>query len=128
MEALGSLYKRFVISLGAYFSTDNSANGRTMSIDYAKKLLCIRKAENLTQQRFSDLTQIPLNTIKKYETGQQPAGASTMESVIQTDEFKKYAMWLTINETFEAAGQISPPLSPYGQEKETSPRSERKTG
>ncbi|WP_273837976.1 helix-turn-helix domain-containing protein [Providencia rettgeri] len=99
-----------------------------MSTDYAKKLLCIRKAENLTQQRFSDLTKIPLNTIKKYETGHQPAGAATMESVIQTDEFKKYAMWLTINQTFEAAGQISPPLSPDGQETEMSPHSDRKIG
>ncbi|EQC1056687.1 helix-turn-helix transcriptional regulator [Providencia rettgeri] len=99
-----------------------------MSIDYAKKLLLIRKSEKLTQQEFADLTGISLSTIKKYETGHQPAGASTMESVIQAEKFKKYAMWLTINETFESAGQISPSLSPDGQENKTSSQSERKIG
>lgn len=46
-----------------------------MSIDYSKKLLAIRKSEDLTQQQFSDLTGISVSTIKKYETGHQTAGA-----------------------------------------------------
>lgn len=99
-----------------------------MSIDYSEKLLAIRKAEKLTQQQFSNLTGISLSSIKKYETGHQPAGASTMELVINNSSFKKYTLWLTINETSESAGQISPPLSPDGQESKKSSQLDRKIG
>ncbi|MEQ5135828.1 helix-turn-helix transcriptional regulator [Providencia alcalifaciens] len=99
-----------------------------MSIDYSQKLLAIRKAEKLTQQQFSDLTGISLSSIKKYETSHQPAGASTMEAVINNQRFKKYALWLAIGETSESIGQISPTLSPDGQGNKTLSHSERKTG
>ncbi|MEM8322139.1 helix-turn-helix transcriptional regulator [Morganella morganii] len=99
-----------------------------MSIDYSKKLLAIRKSEELTQQQFSDLTGISVSTIKKYETGHQTAGAATMEAVINHPKMKKYAMWLTIGETFEQVGQISPTLSPDGADAIPSDHSERKIG
>ncbi|MGA6086558.1 MULTISPECIES: helix-turn-helix domain-containing protein [unclassified Providencia] len=99
-----------------------------MSIDYSKKLLCIRKAEGFTQQQFADLVNISLSTVKNYETGQQPARAAIMESVIQVERFEKYALWLTIGKTNEALGQISPTLSPDGQERAALPHSEQKIG
>ncbi|MEX9845388.1 helix-turn-helix domain-containing protein [Providencia rettgeri] len=99
-----------------------------MSIDYSQKLLAIRKAEKLTQQQFADLTGISLSSIKKYETGHQPAGASTMEAVINNQQFKKYTLWLAIGETSESIGQVSPTLSPNGQDNKSLSQSERKTG
>lgn len=84
----------------------------TLSIDYGQKLLSIRQTENLTQKQFAELTGISLSTIKKYETEQQPAGAIIMERVINQPLFKKYALWLVLGETAEAAGQISPVLTP----------------
>lgn len=87
---------------------------RNVSIDYSKKLMQVREAENLDRRKFSDITGIPLNTIQKYETGHQPARAELTERVIQIGRFKKYALWLMTGETAEIAGQISPPLSPDG--------------
>ncbi|NSL36326.1 helix-turn-helix transcriptional regulator, partial [Citrobacter werkmanii] len=54
-----------------------------MSRNYAEKLRQIRKAEGLTQKDFSELTGVALGTIKKYETGHQPARAEVLESVIE---------------------------------------------
>ncbi|WP_250552416.1 DNA-binding transcriptional regulator, partial [Escherichia coli] len=40
-----------------------------LSIDYAKKLRQIRKAEGLTQKQFADITGLSLATIRNYESG-----------------------------------------------------------
>ncbi|WP_193162908.1 helix-turn-helix domain-containing protein [Enterobacter ludwigii] len=82
---------------------------RSMSTDYADKLLQIRKAENLTQKKFSQITGIAIGTIQKYESGHQSARAEIMEKVLQVDLFEKYTLWLIHGKTAEAAGQIAPP-------------------
>lgn len=92
---------------------------RNVSIDYSKKLMRIREAENLDRREFSDITGIPLNTIQKYETGHQPARSLLVEQVIQIARFKKYALWLMTDQTAEIAGQIAPPLSLDGSETPT---------
>ncbi|WP_250385530.1 helix-turn-helix domain-containing protein, partial [Escherichia coli] len=46
-----------------------------LSIDYAKKLRQIRKAEGLTQKQFADITGLSLATIRNYESGQKNARA-----------------------------------------------------
>lgn len=81
-----------------------------MSINYAKKILMIRKSEDLTQAKFSAITGIGLSTIKNYETGQSIAGAAIMERVVNTDEFKKYALWLLLDQTSPESGQIAPKI------------------
>lgn len=101
---------------------------RTLSIDYAQKLLSIRKAEELTQKQFSDLTGVSLSAIKKYETSQQTAGAATAERVINIPRFHKYTLWLMTDKTAPAAGQISPLLSPDGQDETKSRRLGQKAG
>lgn len=99
-----------------------------MSRNYAEKLRQIRKAEGLTQKGFSELTGVALGTIKKYETGHQPARAEVLESVIEVKMFEKYTLWLMTDKTAPVAGQIAPSLSPYGQEKIKSRPSDQKTG
>ncbi|MBG0750121.1 hypothetical protein Q7O_004089 [Pectobacterium carotovorum subsp. carotovorum PCCS1] len=42
--------------------------------------------------------------------------------------FEKYALWLMTDKTAPTAGQVSPSLSPDGQDSKTSSRSTRKTG
>ncbi|WP_228723049.1 helix-turn-helix domain-containing protein [Limnobaculum xujianqingii] len=81
---------------------------RTLSTDYAKKLLTLRKAEGVTQKIFSEITGLALGTIKKYETGQQIAGIAVVERVINIEEYKKYTMWLLLGETSPESGQIAP--------------------
>ncbi|ENK1841775.1 MULTISPECIES: helix-turn-helix domain-containing protein [Enterobacter cloacae complex] len=99
-----------------------------MSRNYADKLRTIRKAEGLTQKAFAELTGVALGTIKKYETGHQPARAEVLESVIEVPMFEKYTLWLMTDKTAPIAGQVSPSLSPDGQDKTASSRSTRKTG
>lgn len=99
-----------------------------MSRNYADKLRQIRKAEGLTQKEFAELTGVALGTIKKYETGHQPARAEVMERVIEVNMFEKYTLWLMTDKTAPIAGQVSPSLSPDGQGNTTSSRSTRKIG
>lgn len=91
---------------------------RTLSIDYAHKLLSIRKAENLTQKQFADLTDVSLSTIKKYETGQQPAGAAIAERVVNCPPLQKYTLWLMTGKVAPEANQVAPAIDEQmGQEK-----------
>ncbi|EKR5654893.1 helix-turn-helix transcriptional regulator [Escherichia coli] len=99
-----------------------------MSRNYADKLRQIRKAEGLTQKDFSELTGVALGTIKKYETGHQPARAEVLESVIEVHMFEKYTLWLMTDKTAPSAGQIAPSLSPDGQNNKKSSLSTRKVG
>ncbi|EDS0623064.1 helix-turn-helix transcriptional regulator [Salmonella enterica] len=85
-------------------------------MDRGIKLLSIRKAEGLTQQQFSDLTGIPLSTIRDYETGQFDVGLKTIDMVLNVERFEKYMMWLMKGKTNPGLGQIAPPLSPDGFE------------
>ncbi|MDY4350716.1 helix-turn-helix domain-containing protein [Pectobacterium brasiliense] len=99
-----------------------------MSMTYAQKLKSIRIAEGLTQKQLSELTGVSLGMIKNYESDQHPAGVQTVEKVIQVEKFEKYTLWLMTGKTAPVAGQISPPLSPDGQDNTKSHRSVRKTG
>ena len=91
----------------------------TLSIDFAQKLRAMRRAENITQQKFSEITGIALGSIKQYETGHQPARADIAFRVLQCDVFEKYTMWLLHDKTLPSAGQISPALSLDGSERHT---------
>ena len=82
-----------------------------LSIDYAKKLRQIRKAEGFTQRQFADITGLSLATIRNYESGQKNARAKIVEAVLQVDRFEKYMLWLIKDKTLPVAGQIAPALS-----------------
>lgn len=88
----------------------------TMSSGYGEKLKELRKAEGLTQGGFSELIGIGLSTIKNYETGQKEVGLAVIDKIIKHPQFTKYALWLMTGNTAPESGQISPALSPDGQE------------
>lgn len=88
----------------------------TSSRDFSEKLRLIRIAEGLTQRQFVDLVGIGLGTVKNYETHQTIAGGVVVERVLNVPRFQKYTLWLMTDKTAPAAGQISPPLSPDGQD------------
>ena len=99
-----------------------------MSTVLGEKLKAIRESEGLSQSKFADLTGISISTIKKYEIGILEPGGITLIKITMHPQFKKYTTWLMSDETNEAAGQISPTLSPDGP-KSTSPSQKvRKTG
>ncbi|EDH4585744.1 transcriptional regulator [Salmonella enterica] len=93
-----------------------------------EKLKAIRKAEGLTQTKFSEMSGIALGTVKNYESGQKEPGLSVVLRVTNTDSFKKYTLWLMTDETAPEAGQISPVVAHSGQDETTSSPSGRKTG
>ncbi|BEN44462.1 transcriptional regulator [Serratia marcescens] len=101
-----------------------------MSSDHAKKLKLIRKAEGLTQAAFSEMLGIGLSTVKNYEGGRREVGLSIIDKVINHPRFEKYSMWLmsNANKTSEAAGQISPSLSPNGHDDTSDHQKDQKAG
>ncbi|MGF2652808.1 helix-turn-helix domain-containing protein [Serratia marcescens] len=82
-----------------------------MSRDYAKKLKAIRNAEKLTQAQFSEVTGVSVGTIGNYESGYKPARVEVVERIIQVERFAKYTMWILLDKTLPAGGQIAPALS-----------------
>ncbi|MGF2654105.1 transcriptional regulator [Serratia marcescens] len=112
----------------------------TLSISIGKKIYLIRKSEDLTRQQFFELTGIPMNTQRYYETGRQEGvGSEILLKITKHPRLKKYALWLTTDETFPAGGQVAPALSLDGTEKsvgaqdstgiiQKSPRSRRNAG
>lgn len=86
-----------------------------LSSSHAEKLKQIRKAEGLTQAAFAQEVGLALSTVRNYESGQREVGLSIIDKVINNVRFEKYMMWLMSDKTSEAAGQISPVLSPDGQ-------------
>ncbi|EAQ6131573.1 helix-turn-helix transcriptional regulator [Salmonella enterica] len=99
-----------------------------MSIEISKKLKAIRESEGLSQAKFANLIGIAVGTIKQYETGIRGVGAEVLLKVTMHPRLKKYTTWLMSDETNEAAGQISPSLSPDGRESTSHSQTPRKTG
>ncbi len=85
-------------------------------------------SEGLTQAEFADVTGVNIGTIKNYESGNREVGLSVVDRVIKSRDFEKYTMWLMTGKTSELAGQISPSLSPDGQERTSPSQTSRKTG
>lgn len=100
-----------------------------MAISIGEKIRAIRDFEGLTRKQFFELTGVPETAQKSYETGRREnIGIDTVMKITSHSRFKKYTTWLLNGETNEAAGQISPPLSPDGQASTSSHRNEMKAG
>ena len=99
-----------------------------MSSSYGEKLKEIRNAEGLTQPALSELTGVSLGAIRNYETGQRDVGLSVLDKIIKHERFRKYTLWLMTDQIAPESGQISPALSPDGQNSITNPQSGKKVG
>lgn len=99
-----------------------------MSSHYAKKLKEIREAEGLSQVQLSAEIDVPVGSIRNYETGYRDVGLSIVSKFTSHPRFEKYTLWLMTDKTNEAAGQVSPPLSPNGLENTFSHRKVTKAG
>ncbi|ELE1936252.1 helix-turn-helix transcriptional regulator [Salmonella enterica] len=100
-----------------------------MSTSIGKKIREIRESEGLTRTQFFELTGIPETTQKEYELGRREnIGIDTVMKITNHPHFKKYTTWLMNGDTDEASGQISPSLSPDGQDSTSSRRNTKKAG
>ncbi|WP_261464693.1 helix-turn-helix domain-containing protein [Serratia marcescens] len=97
-------------------------------MNMGKKVKAIRAAEGITQVNFCKITGIPLSTLKNYEGGHSEPSLTNMLLITSQPTFEKYTLWLMTDKTAPAAGQISPLLSPDGQNETKSRHSGRKAG
>ncbi|MBL5901424.1 helix-turn-helix transcriptional regulator [Lelliottia amnigena] len=82
----------------------------------SEKIRKIRISEGLTQAKFCEITQLPMGTLKRYEGGKSEPSVGALLHITQHPMFKKYALWLTTDETAPEIGQISPQCSPDSQD------------
>lgn len=102
-----------------------------MSISIGKKIRELRESEGLTRTQFFELTGILETVQKSYETGKREnIGIETVMKITNHPRFEKYTLWLMSEEgkTNEAAGQVSPALSPDGQDSTSSRQKRKKAG
>ena len=94
-----------------------------------KKLREIREAEGLTREELAEITGIPVPTMKRYETGRiANIGSDTLTKYTQHPRFTKYSLWLMTDQIAPDSGQISPVLSPDGQNKISNSQEGKKVG
>ncbi|EAQ9980851.1 helix-turn-helix transcriptional regulator [Salmonella enterica] len=102
-----------------------------MSIGIGKKIRAVREAEGLTRTQFFELTGILETAQKEYELGRREnIGIDTVMKITNHPRFKKYTMWLMSedDESYSEAEQISPALSPNGQNSTSSRQKRKKAG
>ena len=99
-----------------------------MSTSLGKKIRDMREAEGLSRSQFAEITGVPEGAQKFYETERRALGSDTLLKITQNPRFEKYTLWLMTGKSSEAAGQISPALSPDGQNDISSPQSNQKVG
>ncbi|HCL6957404.1 TPA: helix-turn-helix domain-containing protein [Klebsiella variicola] len=98
-------------------------------MNLGEKIRAIREAEGLTRDEFGTLLEIPVGTLRRYETGRiENIGGDVLIKIVNHDNFHKYMNWLMTDKTDEGAGQIAPALSPDGQDGTSSRRSAKKVG
>ena len=74
------------------------------------KLKLIIKTSGLSYAKFSELTSIPLSTLKKYATGERDTSFGVFQKIIKT--FPQYTLWLALDQVAPESGQISPEENP----------------
>ncbi len=82
-----------------------------------EKFRLIRKAEGMTRQEFANTVGLSYDTITNYETRGTQVTEGALMKVAKNPRFKKYAYWLSTDETMPEVGQISPALSLNGSGK-----------
>lgn len=76
-----------------------------------EKFRLIRKSEGMTRQEFADAVGLSYGTVTNYETRGIQVTEGALMKVAKHPRFKKYAYWLSTDETMPEVGQISPVLS-----------------
>lgn len=100
-----------------------------MSSDLGEKLRLVREAEGLTRDEFEQITGVPAGNTKRYETGRiKSIGSEFLIKITQHPRFTKYTLWLMTDQIAPESGQISPALSPDGQNNTSNSQEGKKVG
>ncbi len=94
-----------------------------------EKIRAIRESEGLTRDEFGAALDIPVGTLKRYETNRIGSiGGDVLMKITQHHQFRKYTMWLMTGDVAPEVGQISPALSPDGLDSTSNRQKGRKAG
>lgn len=93
-----------------------------------EKMKAMRMAEGLSQSKFSEMLDISISTVKKYDGGFSEPGSAVLMKILQHPRFIKYTLWMMTGQTAPESGQIAPALAHSGQESAESSQSEKKIG
>ena len=77
-------------------------------MNYGEKIKAVRNSLDMTQQKFSEFTEISISTLKKVESGVSNPNIAVIEKIIAKAELFKYSFWLLSENTEPQLGQISP--------------------
>lgn len=88
------------------------AEGRmVIKSDYWKKNQSDSNCRGLSQSEMSQLIDIPVGSLRNYEQDRKELKADNLMKITKHERFKKYAYWLTTDETLPESGQIAPDFS-----------------
>ncbi len=76
-----------------------------------KRIKSIRMEEGLSQAELSQLTDIPIDSIKAYESERRSVNEGNLIKITCHPQFFKYALWLTTGQTAPESGQVCPEFS-----------------
>jgi transcriptional regulator with XRE-family HTH domain len=79
-----------------------------MSLEIGEKFRRIREAEGLGREAFSDITGIPVGTLRGIEGGKHEPSFAVIQKLALSERTQKYALWLLSSETHTVAGQTVP--------------------
>ena len=77
-------------------------------MNYGEKIKAVRNSLGMTQQKFSEFTDISISTLKKVESGVSNPNIAVIEKIIAKEELFKYSFWLLSERSEPTLGQISP--------------------
>ena len=80
-------------------------------MNFSKQLKLIRKEEKVTQVELSELTDIPIKTLEKYEQGVSEPTLKNVKLITAHPKFQKYTLWLMTGTTAPESGQVCPAFS-----------------
>lgn len=71
-----------------------------------EKIKLVRTSQAFTQAKFAEKIDIPLTSLRKYESGErEPSGKALLKII---DCFPQFALWITTEKTIPEGGQIAP--------------------
>nr|WP_314592212.1 helix-turn-helix transcriptional regulator [uncultured Serratia sp.] len=100
-----------------------------MNIPISERLKLMRESERITSRtEAAEILGIPSNALWRYETGESVPKGDVMMKILNNPRFEKYALWFMTGKVAPESGQIAPALAHFGQENESSQRSDQKIG
>ncbi|AYO37750.1 MULTISPECIES: helix-turn-helix domain-containing protein [Serratia] len=100
-----------------------------MHMTIGVKLKLMRESERLTSRpEVAKMLGIGNDALWRYEEDKTVPNTEVITNILNHPRFEKYALWFITGKIAPESGQIAPVLAHFGQEKESSQRSDQKIG